>query len=77
MSSATHSASSPLLPDAIMQVSAEGTEKNLSVSCLSRFLLAFDDNRQIQDSGLGLLANSRNTLITGGIFVVSFSYGLY
>ena len=75
MSQAAHSLSdsSPSLSDAIKQVSAAESE-DLHVSCLNRLTLAFDDYRWIQDSGLGLLANSRNTLITGGIFVVSFFF---
>lgn len=75
MSQAAHSLSdsSPSLSDAIKQVSAAESE-DLHVSCLNCLTLAFDDYRWIQDSGLGLLANSRNTLITGGIFVVSFFF---
>ena len=40
------------------------SEQNLSVSCCSRFLLAFADNHQIQDSSSGLFANAPNTLTT-------------
>ena len=73
MSLATHSP----LPDAIMQVSAE-SEQNVSVSCLNHLPLSFADNRQIQDTGMGLLANPQNMLITGGTFVlVNPSCGLY
>ena len=70
---------SPLSPssDAIMQVSTE-SEQTLSVSYLNRLPLAFADNCQIQDFGLGLLANPQNILIAGGTFVVvSLSCGLY
>jgi hypothetical protein len=71
----THNPSSPSLPDAIIQVSRE-SEQNLSVSCFNRLPLHSDDKCRIQDSGCpGLLANSRNTLITGGTFVVSLSWG--
>ena len=73
MSLATHSP----LPDAIMQVFAE-SEQNVSVSCLNHLPLSFADNRQIQDTGMGLLANPQNMLITGGTFVlVNPSCGLY
>ena len=62
---------SPLAPssDAIVQVSTE-SEQTLSVSYLNRLPLAFADNFQIQDFGLGLLANPQNILIAGGTFVV-------
>ena len=43
--------------------------------CWNYLPLAFADNRQIQDSGSGLFAYARNTLITGGTFVVSLSCG--
>ena len=73
MSSTTCSPLSPLLPNAITQVSRE-SEQNLPVSCLNGLLLTFADNCQNQDSGLGLFANPQNLLITGGTFVVvSFS----
>ena len=76
MSLATHSPSS--LPDAMIQVSME-SEQSLPVSCLIRLPLAFTNNlnRQIQDSGSGIFANAKNVLITGGIFVVSYSCRLY
>lgn len=44
MSTTAHNPLSSLLPDAIMQVSAEESEQDLSVSCLNRLPLAFDDN---------------------------------
>jgi hypothetical protein len=69
MSLATHSPLSPLLPDAIMQLSTE-LDQHLSVNCLNRLPSAFVYNCQIQDSDLGLFANARNILITGGTFVV-------
>ena len=69
---ATHSPLSPLFPDTIFRES----EQNLSVSSLNRLRLAFADNRQIQNSGLGVFANAQNVLITGGTFV-SLSCGLY
>ena len=68
----TYTPLSPSLPDAIM--------KNLSVSYLNSFRLrCFADNRQIQDSGSGLFANTRNSLlITEGTFTVSvLVYRLY
>ena len=72
----THSRLSPLLPDAVMQVSRE-SERNLSVSFLNSLLLAFADNCQNQGSGLGLFGNPQNLLITDGTFiVVSLSCGL-
>ena len=79
MALTTHRPLSPPLPDhATMQASRE-SEQDLSVSCLSCFLLAFADNCQIQDSGLGLLANAQNVLVTGStinnIVVVSLSCG--
>ena len=72
MSSAIHTPLSPLLPDAIMQVSRE-SDQNIPVSCLNCLPLAFADNHQIQDSDSGLFANAQNVLITGGMFVVSHS----
>jgi hypothetical protein len=64
---------SPLLPYAIIQVSVE-SEQYISVSrFLNHLLLAFMDNRRVQDSGSGLFANTRNPLITGGAFMVSIS----
>ena len=75
MSLATHSPLSPSLPDAIMQVPRE-SEQDLFVSCLNCLPLAFADNHQIRDSGLGFFANAQNVLITGGTFVVRLSYGL-
>ena len=75
MSLATHSPSSPLLPDAVMQVFRE-SEQNISVSCLNHLPLAFADNRHIQDSGLGPISKAQNVLITGGV-IVSFFCGLY
>jgi hypothetical protein len=79
MSLATLSLLSPMLPDAIMQVSRE-SEQNLSVSCLNHLplaKLAFSDNNYIQDSGSGLFANVQNVLINGGIFIVGLSCELY
>ena len=73
----TYSPLSPLLPDAMMQVSRE-SEQNLSVSCLNGLLLVFVDNCQNRDFGSGLFGNPQNLLITGGTFVaVSLSCGLY
>ena len=61
----------------MMQVSTE-SEQDLSVSCLNHLPLAFADNCQIRESGLGLFANSQNVLITGGTYiVVSLSCGLF
>ena len=77
MSLATHSPLSSSSPDAVLHVSAGESKQDLSVSCLNCLPLAFDDNCRIQESGSGLLANSRNTVITGGIFVVSLSCGVY
>ena len=58
-----------------MQIS---TEPEQNVSCLNRLPLVFADNCQVQNSGLGLLANAQNILITGGtIVVVSFFCELY
>ena len=78
MSLVTHSPLLPMLPNPIMQVSME-SEQNPSVSCLSYLPLIFADNLliQVQNSGLGLFAYAQNTLITGGTFVVSLSWGLY
>ena len=69
MSLATNSPLLPSLPDATTQASTE-SEQKLSVSCLNRFPSNFADNCQIQDSGLGLLGNPQNVLVTGGTFVV-------
>ena len=52
MSLATNNPLSPSLPDPIIQVSKE-PEQNHSVSCLNCLPMAYADNRQIQDSGLG------------------------
>ena len=76
MSMATHSPLSPLLPDTIMQVSTK-SDQNLSVSCLNHLPQEFADICQIQDSGSGFFVNARNTIITGGNFVVSLSCMLY
>ena len=74
--SSTHGPLSPLLPDAIMQVSE--SEQNVSVSCLKYLPLTFSDNLRIQDSGLSHFGNPQNILITGGTFtVVSLYCGLY
>ena len=75
MYSATRSPLLPSAPDAITQVSTE-SEQNLSVSCLNHMLLAFTDDRQIQDSGSGFFANAQNILIADGTFqvVVSLSF---
>ena len=76
MSAVSRSQLSPSSPDSIMQAVTE-LEQNPSVSCLNSLPLAFTDNHHIQDSGLGLFAYAQNTLITGGTFVVSLSWGLY
>ena len=71
MSAVTHgplSPSSSALPSAKIQVSTE-LEQNPSVSCLHHLSLAFADDSQVQNSGSGFFANSRNILITGGTFV--------
>ena len=68
MSAVSRSSLSPSSPDFIIQASM-GLERNLSVSCLQHLFLAFVDDLQTQDSGLGLFPNAQNILITGGTFV--------
>jgi hypothetical protein len=51
-----------------MQTDTE-LERNPSVSCLHHLFLAFVDDLQTQDSGLGLFPNAQNILINGGTFV--------
>ena len=69
--SASRSPLSPSSPDSIMQAATE-LERNPYVSCLHLLFLAFVDDLQTQDSGLGLFANAQNVLITGGTFVSHF-----
>ena len=75
MSAVSRSPLSPSSPGSAASAmqAAMGLEPNSSVSSLHLFFSAFAYESQTLDSGLGLFANARNTIINGGTFVIHFS----